>query len=471
MNPFREYPITKIYPLLEADNLLPSIIFRSARKQCDQDLMALIGNRKAQASQQERATLEVAIQNAIEKHKIPSDVIFTHPHYEPLLKTCVGAHHAGQLLPWRLLLEELMSRGHLKMLLATGTVAAGVDFPARSVVVTAHSRRDNEGFRAISPSELQQMSGRAGRRGKDKVGFCLVAPGQYSDARIIEQVSKFPPEPLKSAYFAAPSTVLNLLKYRNVDDLRFTVSRSLASFLDKKTSEKLLDEAEMEHHTVASQDNLSPDARRRLERKGRRKKAEAESLAERQSWQLEQTLHGLHDLGYLEGSSLSKKGHWAAELCTSLVLELSETIDAGIVIGRPMHEFIGLIASIAGDPHRHYISIKKNPIQKSDFQAIEKLITRVRNSYQNPSASGVVVQPDAAATVLTWIESSTWVEFSSLLRLSGVAEGDVARLITQTADHLNQITKLKGTHPELAEQASEARMLIMKPPFTDPELG
>jgi superfamily II RNA helicase len=62
----------------------------------------------------------------------------------------------------------------LDAIFATATVAAGVDFPARSVVVTVADRRTGNGWQSLTASELQQMTGRAGRRGKDRVGFIVV---------------------------------------------------------------------------------------------------------------------------------------------------------------------------------------------------------------------------------------------------------------------------------------------------------
>ncbi len=463
----REFPISKMFPLLEKDNLLPSIVFRSARRQCDQDLDFLARMKKGKLNTAGQEKILAALERAVKKHSLPDDVIRNHPQLSALLSTGVGAHHAGQLLPWRLLLEELMSQGELRLMLATGTVAAGVDFPARSVVITSHSRRDQEGFRAITASELQQMSGRAGRRGKDHVGFCLVAPSVFCDARVIQHVSHLPPEPLRSAYFAAPSTVLNLLKYRNVDDLKYTVERSLAAFIDEKHSVRLMEMADDEEEKVSS---YQGDHKKKAERRVRRKRAEAESLKNRQSWLLDQTLRGLTDLGFVEGSTLSQKGIWAAELCTSLVLELAEAINLSLFTERPKEILIGLIASLAGDPHRNYLSIRKNPIPKGDFQKLSQIVERVRLSYQNPFAQEIKVQPDAAVTVITWLESESWLEFSSLLRLAGIAEGDVSRLVTQTADHLHQMTKLKEYFPALAEQAFECRLSLLKPPFTEPEV-
>jgi superfamily II RNA helicase len=354
----------------------------------------------------------------------------------------------------------------LRLLIATGTVAAGVDFPARSVVIAAHGRRGSEGFNMLTSSEFMQMSGRAGRRGKDAVGLCLVAPSQSSDARAIHEVANKPPEPLRSAYFASPSTVLNLLKYRNVDDLEYTVSRSLAAFLDRKHAKHLAEEAD---GLEPEADGAHGEAGKRIRKKINRLRRESEALSSRQELLLRQALDGLSLLGYIDPvrGGLTEKGAWAAELCTTLVLELAEAISAFLFEDLPLLQLAGLVASIAGDPHRMYFNLKPNPIPRERFQKLQEVVERVKRSYDNPNASETAVLPDAALTVMTWMQCETWTEFSSLLRLARVTDGDVARLVTQTADHLNQLSRLRETHPELAAMASEARQLLLRPPLTD----
>ena len=310
------------------------------------------------------------------------------------------------------------------------------------------------------------MSGRAGRRGKDAVGICLIAPSVYSDARVLYDVTKRPPEPLRSAYFAAPATVLNLLKHRNVDDLRYTVSRSLASFLDRKSAKGLRNECEQESEQIAQKPDAG-DARKKAEKRLRRKQRDADVIEQRQAQLLELSLEGLTKLGYVEGSGLTEKGAWAANLCTSLVLELGEAIHSHLLTDRIEEELAALVGSLAGDPHRAYLSIRANPIKKEHYRALQQIVERVRNAYQNPATTELAVIPEAGLTVLTWMECETWEEFSGLLRLSGVAEGDVARLVTQTADHLNQISRLRESHPELAERAQAVRKRLLKPPLSE----
>ena len=464
---YGEFPITKMVIELEQDNLLPAILFRTSRKQCDVDVEKALSSRACIVDGKKTDSIKKEIDAVITKYSLERSTIEDHPHYESLLKTRIGAHHAGQLLHWRLLLEELMTRGVLKVMVATGTVAAGVDFPARTVVITAHSKRGDEGFRVLTASELQQMSGRAGRRGKDTVGICLFAPGRFCDARILHKVIDKPPEPLRSAYFASPSTVLNLLKFRNVDDLKFTVEQSLAAFLDRKSANAIRTDASTIKAELERDNGLPVHETKRREKRVRRKFREADVLEKRQEKLLSQTLSGLEALGHIEGGKLTEKGTWAASLCTNLVLELAEAIHSGLFYDLQVEELVGLVAAIAGDPHRPYFRIKENPFKEEYFKELEKIVERVDKNYQRTTLQHVAVLRDAALTVNTWIEARDWSEFSSLLNLAGVAPGDVARLVNQTSEHLNQITRLYDTHTELARTAAEGRRLLLRPPFNE----
>ena len=466
---YREYPVTKILPELERHSLLPGILFRTSRRQCDNDVMRLSRTREYRLPVPNQLQLRDAVRSVIDKYQVEPEVIFEHPQYNALIHSGTGAHHAGQLLIWRILLEELMTLGLLRLMVATGTVAAGVDFPARTVIITAHSRRGSDGFRVLAAAEFQQMSGRAGRRGKDSVGMCLIAPSPFSDARVLSRVAKQPPEPLKSSYFASPSTVLNLLRYRSVDDLRYTVEKSLAAFLDRKAAKAIRADVERKQIELdQSGQELSDTQRKKLSKRIRRETRQAEKLDRRQVDLLDNSLEGLERLGHMQEGRLTDKGHWAANLCTTLVLELAEAIDAGLLAELDGTELLGLLGSISGDSYKKYLNIAENPVNPERYAQLQSLLTRVGEAYQRPGATDPVeVVPDAGLTVILWMQSQSWLEFAGILRLAGVPEGDVARLVTQTADHLHQISRLTESHPRLAELALEGRLGILKPPLTE----
>ena len=94
-----------------------------------------------------------------------------------LLCQGVGYHHAGLLPPIKEIVQEMFSMGYIKVLFVTETFAAGVNLPAKTVVFTGFSKSTGEsGFRYLLPEEYSQMSGRAGRRGKDIKGTVIHLP-------------------------------------------------------------------------------------------------------------------------------------------------------------------------------------------------------------------------------------------------------------------------------------------------------
>ena len=90
-----------------------------------------------------------------------------------LLVYGVGYHHSG-LAPYaRRTIENLVKRGQLRFCVATMGLSIGINFSVRSTLVSDYTRPGEFGFTQYSSSEILQMLGRAGRRGKDLVGFSL----------------------------------------------------------------------------------------------------------------------------------------------------------------------------------------------------------------------------------------------------------------------------------------------------------
>src|SRR5436190_4808199 len=172
MDPLKaEIPPPKLVSALRGFNLLPAIVFLPTRRRCD-EAATEVANDRSQRSDPER---QAKRQKIFDDFAVDFPEILDHKHSKVIVHAGVAAHHAGHIPSWKLLIEKMMSGGLLNALFATSTVAAGVDFPARTVVITNADIRGNEGWRPLKASELQQMTGRAGRRGKDNVGFAILA--------------------------------------------------------------------------------------------------------------------------------------------------------------------------------------------------------------------------------------------------------------------------------------------------------
>ncbi|KAF9624657.1 hypothetical protein IFM89_012703 [Coptis chinensis] len=94
----------------------------------------------------------------------------------------VAAHHTGCLPLWKSFIEQLFLKGLVKIVFATETLAAGINMPARTAVITSLSKRNETGRIQLCSSELLQMAGRAGRRGTDDRGHVVLIQTPYEGA-------------------------------------------------------------------------------------------------------------------------------------------------------------------------------------------------------------------------------------------------------------------------------------------------
>ncbi|XP_042399064.1 DExH-box ATP-dependent RNA helicase DExH15 chloroplastic-like [Zingiber officinale] len=123
----------------------------------------------------------------------------------------IAAHHAGCLPLWKSFVEELFQRGLVKVVFATETLAAGINMPARTSVISSLSKKGETGRTFLSPNELFQMAGRAGRRGIDEVGYVVFIQTPYEGAQECYELLSAALEPLVSQFTASYGMVLNLL--------------------------------------------------------------------------------------------------------------------------------------------------------------------------------------------------------------------------------------------------------------------
>lgn len=135
---------------------------------------------------------------------------FTSPYgkeVRKLLSHGIGIHHAGLLPKYRVLVEKLAQRGMLKVICGTDTLGVGVNVPIRTVLLTKLSKYSGEKVATLTARDFHQITGRAGRRGFDDIGYVVAQAPEHvvenlkmttkagSDAKKLKKmVKKKPPE-------------------------------------------------------------------------------------------------------------------------------------------------------------------------------------------------------------------------------------------------------------------------------------
>lgn len=161
----------RIVKLIMERNLNPVIVFSFSKKDCEKFALAL--NKEDYTDDVEKDLVTQVYTNAIESlgeddQKLPQVLALL-----PLLKRGIGIHHGGLLPILKEIVEILFSEGLIKALFATETFSIGINMPAKTVVFTNTRKWDGKDFRWVTSGEYIQMSGRAGRRGKDDRGLVI----------------------------------------------------------------------------------------------------------------------------------------------------------------------------------------------------------------------------------------------------------------------------------------------------------
>ena len=129
-----------------------------------------------------------------------------------------------------MLVERLFQKGLIKVVFATETLAAGINMPARTTVISAISKRTDSGHRMLTANEFLQMSGRAGRRGMDKIGYVVVMGTQFQTPDEVADLVRSESNPLESQFSPSYSMVLNLLQNLELEQAKELILKSFGYF-------------------------------------------------------------------------------------------------------------------------------------------------------------------------------------------------------------------------------------------------
>jgi len=205
--------------------MLPAIYFIFSRRGCDKAVKTI--SSICLVNKQERCS----IQSRFEKYiSLNAEGLRDDLHIKALFNG-IASHHAGVLPAWKELIEELFQEGLIKVVFATETLAAGINMPARSTIISTLSKRSDNGHRQLMGSEFLQMAGRAGRRGLDSRGYVVTVQTRFEGVREAGQLATSPADPLISQFTPSYGMVLNLLQRYDLVKSKELIERSFSRYL------------------------------------------------------------------------------------------------------------------------------------------------------------------------------------------------------------------------------------------------
>ncbi|MDB6054183.1 MAG: Helicase [Verrucomicrobiales bacterium] len=175
----RPVPLEYVYSEMTVERTVEDLI---AEKKYPIYLVHFSQNEAAQSAQN-LLSLNVCTREEKEAiSKLIENFRFSSPYGKDLkkfMRNGLGVHHAGLLPKYRILVEQLAQKGLLKVICGTDTLGVGVNVPIRTVLFTRLSKYDGQKTGILTVRDFQQISGRAGRKGFDDIGYVVVQAPEH----------------------------------------------------------------------------------------------------------------------------------------------------------------------------------------------------------------------------------------------------------------------------------------------------
>jgi superfamily II RNA helicase len=219
---------------LDDAELLPAIYFVFSRAGCDDAVRVCLEDELRLTSPEERAMVRDIAQSHTEALSDDDLAVLGYGRFVSALEAGIASHHAGMVPPFREAVEACFTQALVKVVFATETLALGINMPARSVVIEELTKYSGAGHAALTPGEYTQLTGRAGRRGIDEVGYAIVLASPFHDFDDVARLAGAPGRALTSSFRPTYNLAVSLVRrYERVEAYR-VVTSSFAQYLSEE---------------------------------------------------------------------------------------------------------------------------------------------------------------------------------------------------------------------------------------------
>ncbi|XP_072969929.1 DExH-box ATP-dependent RNA helicase DExH9 [Typha angustifolia] len=248
--PSEESDIFKMVKMIIQRQYDPVILFSFSKRECE--FLAMQMAKMDLNEDEEKINIETIFWSAMDILSDDDKKLPQVSNMLPLLKRGIGVHHSGLLPILKEVIEILFQEGLIKCLFATETFSIGLNMPAKTVVFTNVRKFDGDKFRWISSGEYIQMSGRAGRRGIDQRGICILMVDEKMEPSTAKMMLKGSADCLNSAFHLSYNMLLNQLRCEDGDPekllrysfYQFQADRALPD-LEKQVKELEIEKSSM----------------------------------------------------------------------------------------------------------------------------------------------------------------------------------------------------------------------------------
>lgn len=159
--------------LLDEHDMLPAIVFIFSRAQCEDAAASCAKSGIVLTSREEEDRIIEIVEAHVESLSNSDRRALGYDDFLDQIGSGVACHHAGMIPMFKEAVEQCFQEGLVKVVFATETLAVGINMPARAVVIEKLTKYTGEHHVLLRASEYTQLTGRAGRRGLDRIGHAV----------------------------------------------------------------------------------------------------------------------------------------------------------------------------------------------------------------------------------------------------------------------------------------------------------
>jgi ATP-dependent RNA helicase HelY len=237
---------TDVIERLADESMLPAIYFIFSRAGCDQAVQQCINGGLRLTTSEQRAEIRAIAERHVQSLSDGDLRVLDYGSWLNGLESGFAAHHAGLVPPMKEAVEEAFATGLVQVVFATETLSLGINMPARSVVIEKLRKFTGEGHEDLTPGEYTQLTGRAGRRGIDELGYAIVLWSPFMSFDDVAKLASRRTYELKSSFRPTYNMAANLIRRYTPDAAHHLLNLSFAQF--QSDGGIVRDEAKLERY-------------------------------------------------------------------------------------------------------------------------------------------------------------------------------------------------------------------------------
>jgi ATP-dependent RNA helicase HelY len=220
----------EVIDMLAEREMLPALYFIFSRMGCEEAVTACLDAGLRLTTPDERARIRSIVEERTAALSDDDLDVLDYDRWEAALEMGLAAHHAGMVPPFKEAVEACFVEGLVKAVFATETLALGVNMPARTVIIERLTKFRGEARAFLTPGEYTQLTGRAGRRGIDELGYAIVLWSPFVPFDQVASLASSRTYGLRSAFRPTYNMAANLVRRYDPADAHHLLNLSFAQF-------------------------------------------------------------------------------------------------------------------------------------------------------------------------------------------------------------------------------------------------